>query len=87
MSLPDTDLTKLSVEDRRIVCAWVEDRFINAITPLGSRLQMEPPGMMAADRTLQVAQKAVEHVMEHVEEIRALARGQQAAGSRQGAGG
>ena len=84
--LPDMDLSKLSPEHLAIACAWVEDRFLNAVTPLGVRLQMEPPGMMAADKTLQVAQRAVAHVLEHVDEIRAIARGQGSEVRGQGSG-
>lgn len=51
---------------------WVEDRFVNAITPLDIRLQREMPGVMAADATLQSARGAVQRVMAAVEEIRRM---------------
>jgi hypothetical protein len=71
---PDDDLSRLSAEDLARVCRWVEDRMINAITPLDVRLQLEMPGTMAADPTLQTARKAVQRVMTAVGELRALAR-------------
>ncbi len=71
---PDEDLTKLSAEDLGRVVRWVEDRLINAITPLDVRLQMELPGTIRADWTLQAAQAAVRKVMAAVEEVRALSR-------------
>jgi hypothetical protein len=73
---PLEDVAALSLDQRRAVCRWVEDRFVNAIQPLALRLQRESPVNMGCDETLQVAQRAVEHVMEHVNEIR------QAAGMR-----
>ena len=48
---------------------------INAIYPLSIRLQMEMPGTMGADLTLQEARGAVDRVMEAVEEVRKLAAG------------
>jgi hypothetical protein len=71
----DDDLSKLSPEDLRRVRRWVEDRMINAIYPLSIRLQMEMPGTMGADLTLQEARGAVDRVMEAVEEVRKLAAG------------
>ena len=55
---------------------------INAIYPLSIRLQMEMPGTMGADLTLQEARGAVDRVMKAVEEVRAVAR-QKAESSRQ----
>ncbi len=75
MAPAEPDLTSLSPEDLRRVRAWVEDRFVNAVTPLHLRLQREPRGNFLCDATLCEAQRAVAHVMEHVEEIRALAAG------------
>jgi len=69
------DLSKLSKEDLAVVRRWIEDAFVNAICPLATRLQMEMPGTLAADKTLQAAQVAVRKVMEKVECVRALADG------------
>ena len=59
----DDDLSSLSVEDLARVIRFIEDRFINAVAPLAIRLQMELPGVMAADASLQAAQKAVARVL------------------------
>lgn len=71
-SFLDDDLSKLSVEDLRRVRMWVEDRFTNAITPLNIRLQREPRVHFECDGTLVEARNTVNHVMEHVREIRDL---------------
>ena len=71
----DDDLSKLAPEDLRRVCRWVEDRMINAVTPLDMELQRQVPGMMAADVVYQRARRAVDRVVQIVGEVRALARG------------
>ena len=76
----DDDLSKLNPTDLERVVRWVEDRLINAITPLNVYLQLdgclqqEMPGNLRADRTLQAAQVAVREVMAAVEEVRRMAR-------------
>jgi hypothetical protein len=70
----DDDLSKLNPTDLERVVRWVEDRLINAITPLHVYLQQEMPGSLRADRTLQAAQVAVRKVMAAVEEVRRMAR-------------
>jgi hypothetical protein len=72
MTLHD-DLSKLNPTDLERVVRWVEDRMINAITPLDVYLQQEMPGSLRADRTLQAAQVAVRKVMAAVEEVRRMA--------------
>lgn len=74
MELPDQDLTKLGQQDIRRVQAFCEDRILNAITPLSFRLQMEQPGQIAADPTLQAALKACARLTEIVNEVRGVAR-------------
>jgi hypothetical protein len=69
----DHDLSQLSPDDRLRVCRWIEDRFVNAITPLGMRMQREPRVVIDCDPTLQAAAKAVERVMDGVDEARVLA--------------
>jgi hypothetical protein len=72
--LLDDDLSKLSPEDLARVCRWVEDRMINAITPLDVRLQAHGlPGVMACDPVYQDAKKAVERIRTAVQEVRCLA--------------
>jgi acetoin utilization deacetylase AcuC-like enzyme len=66
------DLSTLHPEDLERVCRWVEDRFINAVTPLAIRMQIEFPDGPCADRTLQAAQWAVKGVLEAVEELRTM---------------
>ncbi len=73
--LPDCDLSRLSAEDIARVRHWAEDRILNAITPLACRLQMEMPGTIAADKTLQAATRAVERLENIVAEVRALHEG------------
>ena len=68
------DLSGLAPEDLRRVTRWVEDRMINAVTPLYVRLQRERPGTLRADRTLQAAVTAVRKVLAGVEELRTLQR-------------
>ena len=76
----DDDLSKLNPTDLERVVRWVEDRLINAITPLNVYIQLdvylqqEMPGSLRADRTLQAAQVAVREVMAAVEEVRRIAR-------------
>jgi len=70
MTDPIEAVAALSLEQRRAVCRWVEDRFVNAVAPLSVRLQRESPVNIGCDRTLQEAQAAVDHVMGHVNEIR-----------------
>jgi hypothetical protein len=69
------DLEALSPADRIRVCRWAEDRFVNAIAALKVRLSLECPGVLAADKTLQCAQRSVTLVMTGVDEIRTLAGG------------
>ena len=73
MTDPIEEIAALSLDQRRAVCRWAEDRFVNAIQPLAVTLQRESPVNMGCDRTLQVAQQAVERVMERVNEIRRVA--------------
>jgi hypothetical protein len=69
----DHDLSKLSPEDRRLVCRWAEDRIINAIAPLAVHLQREAPVVIESDPTLQAGRHAVGQLMRAVNEIRELA--------------
>ena len=69
----DLDLSKLSPDDRRRVCRWVEDRIINAITPFDVHLQREAPVVIESDPTLQAGQHAVKQLMVAVDEVRRLA--------------
>jgi hypothetical protein len=71
----DDDLSKLSPEDLRRVCLYIEDRVGNAINPLAVRLQMEMPGTLAADVTLQAARRTVDRLMAIIKEVRTLAAG------------
>jgi hypothetical protein len=75
--LPCDDLSRLSREDLAIVLAFVQDRFINAVTGLDGRLQLERqcPGVVASDRTLQAAEHAVRKVLAAVKEVEAAAGG------------
>ncbi|MBI4241487.1 MAG: hypothetical protein HY613_07195 [Candidatus Rokubacteria bacterium] len=66
----DDRLDRLSIDELRRVVRFVEDRFVNAVTPLSVRLQMEMPGSLRADPTLQAAQDAVKRVLGGVEEAR-----------------
>jgi hypothetical protein len=83
IATPDDDLSGLTPQDLARVCCWAEDRFVNAVAALEYRLGLEPPGMLACDATLQVAQHAVAQVLAGVEEVRALSRGQRAEGRGQ----
>ena len=74
VSLED-DLGKLSPADLLRVRRWVEDRFVNAISPLAIRLQLLEADAGQAARTIEEARAAVSHVLEHVEEVRSLAAG------------
>ena len=69
----DTDLSRLSPTDLARVRRWAEDRLINAITPLDIRLQMQMPGVMAADNVYREARRTVERILGIVEEVRDLA--------------
>jgi len=71
--LPCDDLTRLSRDDLRIVLAWVQDRMLNAITPLDMRLQMEMPGSLAADPALQAGVHACRKVQAAIRELQAAA--------------
>jgi hypothetical protein len=73
MTDPIEEIALLSLDQRRAVCRLIEDRFVNAIAPLSVRLQREPAINFTCDRTLQEAQAAVKHVMEHVNEVRRIA--------------
>jgi len=79
----DDDLSKLSSEDLRRVCLFIEDRFVNAVAPLDMELQRQMPGVMAADVVYQRARRAVDRVLQIVGEVRGLtaASRQQAAAS------
>jgi len=68
----DDGLSTLHPEDLRRVCLWVEDRFVNAVTPLAIRIQTEIGDGPCVDRTLQVAQWAVKGVLEAVDELRTM---------------
>ena len=80
--LPCDDLTKLSAEHLAIVLAWAQDRLINAIAGLDGRLQLEMPGTLAADKTLQAARHAVKRVMAAVDEVKAAATTRRLSGAR-----
>jgi hypothetical protein len=73
MTDPLDEITKFTPDQRLAVCRLIEDRFINAIQPLSIRLQRESPVNLGCDATLQEAQRAVDHVMEHVNEVRRVA--------------
>ncbi|MBI4241480.1 MAG: hypothetical protein HY613_07160 [Candidatus Rokubacteria bacterium] len=66
----DDRLDLLSTDDLRRVVRFIEDRFVNSVTPLSVRLQMEMPGTLRADRTLRAAQDAVKRVLGAVDEAR-----------------
>jgi hypothetical protein len=70
--LPDDDLSILDPEDLQRVCVYIEDRFVNAVTPLAVRLQGELPDHVATNPTLQVAQRVVDRILAVVEEVRSL---------------
>jgi hypothetical protein len=70
--LPDDDLSRLNPEDLQRVCVYIEDRFVNAVTPLAVRLQRELPDHIARNPTLQVAQRVVDRILAVVEEVRSL---------------
>ena len=69
----DLDLSKLSLDDRRRVCRWAEDRIINAIAPFDVHLQREAPVVIESDPTLQAGQHAVARLMDAVDEVRRVA--------------
>jgi len=73
MTDPIDEIAALSLDQRRAVCRLIEDRFVNAIQPLSIRLQRESPVNLACDVTLQEAQRTLERVMAHVNEIRQVA--------------
>jgi hypothetical protein len=73
MTDPLDEVAAFSPEQRRVVCRLIEDRFVNAIAPLSVRLQREPPINFTCDRTLQEAQRTVDHVMRCVNEVRRMA--------------
>jgi len=80
----DTDLSRLTPTDLALVRRWVEDKLINAVTPLDIRLQLEQPGVLACpvgegphshgacDLTCQEARRTVTRILEIVDEVRAL---------------
>jgi hypothetical protein len=70
---PIDEVATWTLEQRRVVCRLVEDRFVNAIAPLSVRLQRESPVNLACDGALQEAQRTVEHVMRCVNEVRRMA--------------
>ncbi len=71
----DDDLTALRPDDLHRVCRWVEDRLINAVTPLAIRLQLDMPGGACVDHTLLAAQWAVKRVLAAVDEVRRIVDG------------
>lgn len=72
-TLPCDDLRRLAPADLQIVLAWVQDRMLNAITPLDMRLQMEMPGSIAADPALQAGVHACRRVQAAIRELQAVA--------------
>jgi hypothetical protein len=70
--LQDDDLSRLAPQDLRRVHAFIEDRFVNAVTPLAMQLQMEMRAIPATGHTLEIAQEAVDRVLAVVEEVRSL---------------
>jgi len=70
----DDGLDLLSTDDLRRVVRFIEDRFVNGVSPLSVRLQMEQPGVMRCDPTLQAARAAVERVLGAVNEARQILR-------------
>jgi hypothetical protein len=69
----DDDISGLSPQDLQRVCLYIEDRFVNAVTPLAIRLQRELPGVRDTNPTLETAQRAVDRILEVVDEVRWLA--------------
>ncbi len=69
----DDDLSRLSLEDRRRVLAWAEDRLINAIAPLHWQLQRNSALDLATSPAFAAAYHAVLRVMAAVEEARSVA--------------
>ncbi len=74
-TLPDMDLTQVCPAARARLLAWVEDRFVNAVTPLHGRLQIleQRPSVEATAAVLRAAQAAVDQVLARVDELRRLA--------------
>jgi len=72
--LPDMDLTQVCPAARARLLAWVEDRMINAVTPLHGRLQIleQRPSAEATAAALKAAQAAVDQVLARVDELRRL---------------
>ena len=66
----DDRLEALAIDDLRRVVNFIEDRFANSIAALSIRLQLEMPGSLRADPTLQAAEDAVRRVLGAVEEAR-----------------
>ena len=70
MNRCDDRLEVLATDDLRRVVNFIEDRFANSIAALSIRLQLEMPGTLRADPTLQAAEDAVRRVLGAIEEAR-----------------
>jgi hypothetical protein len=77
-NLLDDDLSKLSAEDLRRVCRFVEDRFVNAVAPLDMELQRAAVQRATSnverrtDLVYQRARYTVDRVLQIVGEVRGL---------------
>jgi hypothetical protein len=68
----DADLTQLSLADLHRVQTFIEDRFVNAVVPLATYLQMPDSLPPSTDLTRSYAQATVQKVMQIVNEVRRL---------------
>jgi len=67
--LPDTDLRKLSLEDRCRLAYYLEHNLINAISPLAACLD----GNTAEEKLVECARHAKKRIVGLVNEVRTLA--------------
>jgi hypothetical protein len=71
-TLDDLDLAALAPADLHRVRLWAEHELNNIVAPLHLRLQMEMPGTIRIDPTLQAAEQAVARIGALVDGIRRL---------------
>ena len=69
---PIDEIALMTVDQRRAVCRWAEDRFVNDIMLMSVHLQRERQ-MAIAGETVRIAKYTVDRVMGHVNEIRRVA--------------
>lgn len=68
----DLALERLSAAELHRVRLWAEDRLLNIVSPLDLRLQMEMPGVLKIDPTLQAARLTVDRIVALVADVRKL---------------